>query len=90
MSATGVYLILCTIAKRHLSSVIVTEGSSRVGNNVKDSHLCKNLRLGFWISINLILAVLLEISLPKSRRLKFLMAWNSGKQLLEKSMSSLK
>jgi hypothetical protein len=61
----GVYLILCTIAKRHLRLAIVTESSSRIGNNVKDNHLCKNLRLGFWISINLILAVLPEISFAK-------------------------
>jgi hypothetical protein len=46
MSATGVYLILFTIANRDLSSGVVAERNSYMGKSMYDIHLCKNLRLG--------------------------------------------
>jgi hypothetical protein len=90
MSARGVYLILFTIANRHLSSGVATERNSAMGKNMNDIHLCKNLRLGLWISLNLSLVDFLEIASLNSTLLKFLIALDSGKQDLEKSKSSLK
>jgi hypothetical protein len=46
MFDTWVYLILFTIANRHLRSGVVTEHNSGMGKSVNDIHLCKNLRLG--------------------------------------------
>jgi hypothetical protein len=46
MLVTGVYLILFTIANRHLSLGVVTERNFAMGKSVNDIHLCKNLRLG--------------------------------------------
>jgi hypothetical protein len=46
MSATGVYLILFTIANKYLSSGVATEHNSTKGKSVNDIHLCKNLPLG--------------------------------------------
>jgi hypothetical protein len=57
---------------------------------VNDIHLCKNVRLGLWISLNLSLADFLEITSLNSTLLKFLIAVDSGKQDLEKPRSSLK
>jgi hypothetical protein len=90
MSATGVYLILFTIANRHLRSGVPTERNSTMGKSVNDIHLCKNLRLGLCISLNLSLVDFPEIATLKSTILKFLIALDSGKQDLEKSRSSLK
>jgi hypothetical protein len=85
MSATGVYLILFTIANKHLSSGVVTECNSAMGKSVNDIHLCKNLRLVLLISLNLSLANFPEIALLNSTLLKFLIALESGKRDLEKS-----
>jgi hypothetical protein len=90
MSATGVYLILFTIANRHLSSGVATECNSTMGKSVNNIHLCKNLRLGLRISLNLSLVDFPEIASLNSTSLKFLIALDSGKQDLEKSRSSLK
>jgi hypothetical protein len=90
MLATGVYLILFTMANKHLSSAIVTERNSAIGKSMNHIHLCKILRLGLWISLNLSLEDFLEIVSLNSTLLKFLIAINSGKQDLEKSKSSLK
>jgi hypothetical protein len=90
MSATGVYLILFTIANRHLSLGVVTEHNSTLGKSVNDIHLCKNLRLGLWISLNLSLPYIPELASLNSTLLKFLIALDSGKQDLEKSRTSLK
>jgi hypothetical protein len=90
MSATRVYLILFAIANRHLSSGVVTECNSAMGKSVNDIHLCKNLRLGLWISLNLSLADFLEIASLNSTLLKFLIALDLGKQDLEKFRSSLR
>jgi hypothetical protein len=61
-----------------------------MGKSVNDIHLCKNLRLGLWISLNLSLADFPEIASLNSTLLKFLIALDLGKQDLEKSRSSLK
>jgi hypothetical protein len=90
MLATGVYLILFTIANRHLSWGVVTERKSAMGKSVNNIHLCKNLRLVLWISLNLSLANFWEIASLNSTILKFLIALDSGKKDLEKSRSSLK
>jgi hypothetical protein len=90
MSATGVYLILFTIANRHLSSGVAIEHNSTMGKSVNDIHLCKNLRLGLWISLNLSLVDFPEMASLNSTLLKFLIAPDSGKQDLYKSRSSLK
>jgi hypothetical protein len=90
MSVAGVYLILFTIANRHLSLGEVPERNSAMGKSMNDIHLCKNLRLGLWISLNLSLADFPEIASLNSTLLKFLIAIDSGKQDLEKSRSSLK
>jgi hypothetical protein len=90
MSATRVYLILFTIANWHLSTGIPTECNSSMGKSVDDIHLCENLRLGLWISLNLSLVNFPEKASLNSTLLKFLIASDSGKQDLEKSRSSLK
>jgi hypothetical protein len=41
-----VYLVLFTIANRHLSLGVATEYNSTMGKSMNDIHLCKNLRLG--------------------------------------------
>jgi hypothetical protein len=61
-----------------------------MGMSVNDIHLCKNLRLGLWISLNLSLAYFSEIASLNSTLLKFLITLGSYKQDLEKSKSSLK
>jgi hypothetical protein len=61
-----------------------------MGKSVNGIHLCKNLRLGLWISLDLSLVDFLEIASLNSTILKFLIALDSGKQDLEKSRSSLK
>jgi hypothetical protein len=58
--------------------------------SVTGIHLCKNLRLGMWMSLNLSLADFLEIASLNSTLIKFLIAIDSGKQDLEKSRCSLK
>jgi hypothetical protein len=60
------------------------------GKERKWYHLCKNLRLGLWISLNLGLVDFPEIASLNSTLLKFLIALDSGKQDLDKSRSSLK
>jgi hypothetical protein len=90
MSATGVYLILFTIANKLLSSGVVTKCNSAMGKRMNDIHLCKNLRLGLRISLNLSLADFTEIASLNSTLLKFLIAVDSGKKDLEKSRSMLK
>jgi hypothetical protein len=90
MTVIGVYLILFTIANRHLSLGVVTECNSGMGKSVNDIHLCKNLRIGLRISLNLSLADFLELASLNSTLLKFLIAIDSGKQDIEKSKSSLK
>jgi hypothetical protein len=78
------------MANRHLSSAVVTECNSAIGKGVNDIQLCKNLRVGWWISLNLSLADFPEIVSLNSTLLKFLIAVDSGKQALEKFKSSLK
>jgi hypothetical protein len=86
--------ILRTMTYKHLNSATVIEWSSLIGNNVKDSHLCKNLSVGLWMSLNLcknlILSGLPKISSQNSTLWKFFMALDSSRQLVEKSKSSLK
>jgi hypothetical protein len=80
MSGAGVYLILFTMANRHLSSGVVIERNFAMGKSVNDIHLCKNQSLvGFR-----------EIASLNSTLLNFLIAVDLGKQDLEKSRSSLK
>jgi hypothetical protein len=57
---------------------------------VNDIHLCKNLRLGLWLSLHLSLVDFPEIAWLNSTLLKFLIALDLGKQDLEKSRSLLK
>jgi hypothetical protein len=90
MLATRVYLILFTIANRHLCSGVVTECNSAIGKSVNDIHPCKNLRLGLRISLNLSLADFSEIASLNSTFLQFLIAIDSSNQDLEKSRSLLK
>jgi hypothetical protein len=90
MSATGEYQILRTMAYKHLNSATVTERSSLIGNNVKDNHLCNNLSIVLWMSLNLILLDFPKISSQNSTLLKFFMALDSDRQELEKSRNSLK
>jgi hypothetical protein len=61
-----------------------------MGKSVNDLHLCKNVRLGLSISLNLSLADFLEIASLNSTLLKFLIELDSCKQDLEKSRSLLK
>jgi hypothetical protein len=61
-----------------------------MGKSVNDIHLCKNLRLGLWISLNLSIVNFPKIAPLNSTLLKFLIALDLGKQDLEKSRSSLK
>jgi hypothetical protein len=82
--------MLFTIANRHLSSGVVTEHNFAMGKSVNDIYLCKNLRLGFWISLNLSLVDFPEIASLNSTLLQFLTALDSGKQDLEESRTSLK
>jgi hypothetical protein len=82
-------LILFTIANRHLSLGVATERKSTIFKSMNDIHLCKNLRLVLWISLNLSLADFLEIASINSTLLKFLIVVDSGEQDLEKSRSSL-
>jgi hypothetical protein len=90
MLATRMYLMLFTVGYRHLSMGVVTEHSSTMGKSVNDIHLCKNLRLGLWILLNLSIAGFLEIASLNSSLLKIFIAIDSGKQDLKKSRSSLK
>jgi hypothetical protein len=60
------------------------------GKSMNDIHLCKNLRLGLQISLNLSLIDFPKTASLNSTLLKFLIALHSGKQDLEKSRSSLK
>jgi hypothetical protein len=53
--------------------------NSAMGKSVNDIHLCKNLRLGLWISLNLSLADFQEIASLNWTLLKFLIAHDSGK-----------
>jgi hypothetical protein len=80
---------LRTMAYKHLSLETVIERSSLIGNIIKDTHLCKNISVGLWISLNLILVDFPEISSQNSTLLKFFMALDSGRLELEKSNSLL-
>jgi hypothetical protein len=53
--------------------------------SMNDTPLCRNLRLGLWISLNLSLADFSEIASLNSTLLKVLIALDSGKKDLEKS-----
>jgi hypothetical protein len=81
MLATGMYLILCTIANRLLSSGVVTEEYSAMGKSMNDIHLCKNLRVGLGISLNLSLADFPKIASLNSTLLKFLIAIDSASKI---------
>jgi hypothetical protein len=78
------------MANRHLSSGVITERNPTMGKSVNDIHICKNLRIGFWISLNLSLADFPKIASLNSILLKFLIALDPGKQDLDMSRSSLK